>query len=43
MYTIYAGMALLLAGLVVLGALAFELFVAGRRPETIRVAQKLAA
>jgi hypothetical protein len=42
-YTIYAGIGLLLAALVVLGALAFELFVAGRKPETIKVAQKIAA
>jgi hypothetical protein len=27
----------------VLGALAFEVFVAGRKPEKIRVAQKIAA
>jgi hypothetical protein len=33
----------MLAMLVVLGALVFELFVAGRKPEMIRVARKVAA
>ncbi len=42
-YTIYAGIGLLIAALVVLGALVFELFIAGRKPENIKVAQKLAA
>lgn len=42
-YTIYAGFALILVSLVVLGALAFELFVAGRQPEKVRVMQKVAA
>lgn len=42
-YSIYAGIGLLLAALVVLGALAFELFVAGRKPEMIKIAQKKAA
>jgi hypothetical protein len=42
-YTLYAGIGLVIAGLGVLGALAFELFVAGRKPETIKVAQKFAA
>jgi hypothetical protein len=42
-YTIWAGIGLMLAALVVLGALVFELFVAGRKPETIKVAQKIAA
>ena len=42
-YSIYAGFALLLIAMVVLGALAFELFVAGRKPERIKVAQKIAA
>jgi len=41
--TIYAGIGLMIAALVVLGALVFELFIAGRKPETIKVAQKLAA
>jgi hypothetical protein len=42
-YTIYAGIGLLLAALVVLGALVFELFIADRKPETFKVAQKIAA
>lgn len=42
-YTIYAGIGLMLAALVVLGALVFELFIAGRKPETTKVAQKIAA
>ena len=41
-YTIYAGIGLMLAALVVLGALVFELFIA-KQPETFKVAQKLAA
>ncbi len=43
MYTTYAGFALVIVALAVLGALVFELFVAGRKPENIRVAQKIAA
>jgi len=42
-YSIYAGIGLILVSLVVLGALAFELFVAGRKPENIKIAQKVAA
>ncbi len=42
-YTTYAAFGLMLAALVVLGALAFEVFVAARRPEKIRVAEKVAA
>ena len=42
-YSIYAGIGLILAGLVVLVALAFELFVAGRKPEMIKIAQSKAA
>jgi len=42
-FTTYAGIALLVVALGVLGALVFELFIAGRKPETIKVAQKLAA
>ena len=42
-FTTYAGIALLLVALVVLGALVFELFFAERRPENIKVAQKIAA
>ena len=41
-YSIYAGIGLLLAAIVVLGALVFELFFA-RKPETLKVAQKIAA
>ncbi|HXN91330.1 MAG TPA: hypothetical protein VN906_07575 [Candidatus Sulfotelmatobacter sp.] len=41
-YTTYAGFALMIASLGVLGALVFELFVAVRRPEKIKVAQKTA-
>ncbi len=42
-YATYAGVGLLIAALAVLGALVFELFIASRRPETIKVAQKVAA
>jgi hypothetical protein len=42
-YTIWAAAGLMIAGLGVLGALVFELFIAGRKPETLKVAQKLAA
>jgi hypothetical protein len=42
-YTTYAGIALMLVALVVLGALVFELVIAGRKPETLKVAQKIAA
>lgn len=42
-YSFYAGFGLLLVALVVLGALAFELFIAGRKPENIKIAQKIAA
>ena len=42
-YTTYAGIGLLIAALVALGALVFELFIADRRPETFKVAQKIAA
>ena len=41
-YTIYAAIGLMLAALVVLGALVFELFFV-KQPETFKVAQKLAA
>ncbi len=41
-YTIYGGIFLLLAALVVLGALVYELFFA-KKPETFKVAQKIAA
>jgi len=42
-YTTYAGIGLLVAAFGVLGALVFELFIAGRKPETLKVAQKIAA
>jgi hypothetical protein len=42
-YTTYAAFGLMLAALVVLGALVFEVVVAARRPEKLRVAQKVAA
>jgi hypothetical protein len=42
-YTTYAGIALMIVALGVLGALVFELFVAGRKPETLKVAKKIAA
>ena len=42
-YTAYAAVGLMIAALVALGALVFELFIAGRKPETLKVAQKIAA
>jgi hypothetical protein len=42
-YTTYAGFALAIMALVVLGALVFELFIAGRKPENLTIAQKKAA
>jgi hypothetical protein len=42
-YTIYAGIGLMVAALAVLGALVFELFIAARKPETLKIAQRLAA
>ncbi len=42
-YTTYAGFALVIVALTVLGALVFELFVADRKPENFKVAQKIAA
>jgi hypothetical protein len=42
-YTTYAAIGLMIAALGVLGALVFELFVAGRKPETLKVVQKIAA
>ncbi len=42
-YATYAGIGLLIAGLGALAALVFELFIAGRKPENIKVAQKIAA
>jgi hypothetical protein len=42
-YTTLAGFGLMLAALVALAALAFELFIAGRKPEALKVVQKIAA
>jgi hypothetical protein len=42
-YTTYAAIGLMIAALGVLGALVFELVIAGRKPETFKVAQKVAA
>jgi hypothetical protein len=42
-YTTYAAFGLLIAALVVLGALVFEVFVAARKPEDVNVPQKKAA
>jgi len=42
-YTTYAGIGLMLAALGVLGAFVFELVIAGRKPETLEVAHKIAA
>lgn len=39
LYATYVGIGLLIATLAVLGALVFELFIAGRRPTAIKVAQ----
>jgi hypothetical protein len=42
-YATYAGIGLLFAMFGVLAALVFELFIAGRKPENIKVVQKIAA
>ena len=42
-YTTYAGIGLMLAALVVLGALVFEVFVAARKPELVKVTKAMAA
>ncbi len=42
-YSAYVGIGLLIAALAALGALVFELFIAGRKPESLKVAQKIAA
>ncbi len=42
-YATYAGYGLLIAALAVLGALFYELLMIGRKPEVIKVAQKIAA
>jgi hypothetical protein len=41
-YTTYAGIGLLIGALGVLGAVAFELFIVGRKSETFKVPQKVA-
>ena len=42
-YTTYAGIGLMLAAFGVLGAFVFELVIAGRKPETLKVGHKIAA
>ena len=42
-YTAYAAVGLMIAALVVLGALVFELQIAARKPESMMVVQKIAA
>ena len=42
-YTAYAAVGLMIAALVALGALVYELVIAGRKPETLKVAQNIAA
>jgi hypothetical protein len=42
-YTTYAGIGLMIAAIGVLGALVFEFTLAGRKPETVKVVQKIAA
>ncbi len=42
-YSIYAAIGLMVAALGVVSAIVFEFFVAGRKPETLKIAQKLAA
>jgi hypothetical protein len=42
-YTAYAAVGLVVAALGMLSALVFELFIAGRKPETLKIAQKIAA
>ncbi|HEY5035380.1 MAG TPA: hypothetical protein VIJ30_09700 [Candidatus Dormibacteraeota bacterium] len=42
-YTAYAAAGLMIAALVALGAMVYELAVAGRKPETLKVAQNIAA
>ena len=37
LYTTYAGIGLLIAGLGMLGALVFEVFVTARKPESVKV------
>jgi hypothetical protein len=42
-YATIGGIGLMIGALAALGALVFELFVSGRKPETVKVTQKLAA
>ncbi len=42
-YTTFAGFGLVLAALAALAALVFELFIAGRKPDMLKVEQKIAA
>ena len=42
-YTTFAGFGLMLAALAAIAALGFELFIAGRKPETVKVVQRIAA
>ena len=42
-YSTYVAIGLLIAALVALSTLVFELFIAGRKPEALKVAQKIAA
>ena len=42
-YTTFAGVGLMVAALAVLGALVFEVFVAGRKPQLVKVAKQIAA
>jgi hypothetical protein len=42
-YTTLAGIGLMVAALVVLGALVFELTLTGRKPDSVKVVQKIAA
>jgi hypothetical protein len=43
LYSTYVGIGLMVAALAALAALVFELFIAGRKPETVKVVQKIAA
>jgi hypothetical protein len=42
-YTTYGAIGLMIAALVVLGALVFELFLTGRKQEPVKVVEKIAA
>jgi hypothetical protein len=43
LYSTYVGIGLMVAALAALAALVFELVIAGRKPETVKVVQKIAA